>query len=338
MLLELPPEVLQNVLWHMDAGTLLVCLFVGKSFMELAHSKHILLHQLRSLPGLTVGIEDLSTNDAFMLFRRRATRNLCGSSKLAQLTRYSAGQAKLNVRQCVFYAGDPACLAVAYRDRSVIRLYSFEEQGIKPKVDLHAHLFQGEEPDGHIELLKVAFSEARDVAGLYTYTPHIGNGGPMVKKAIAMSKDVLKLVVFRYVATPMEEDMDDDIKEPFYSTRQETRDILVQQDTEPVGLAIGTSGLACIAWSSTRLGFIARICLYARNQDLMDACGYGEPTPAVLHTSCPANDYINYLDLDVSDDLRGQTISGHSCIFCSRLTILTLVDSDKLMLGYNKFQ
>lgn len=281
MLLELPPEVLQNILWHMDPGTLLVCLLVSKRFLESAHTKRILLHHLRSLPGLTVGLEDLSTYDAFMLFRQRATRNLCGSGVLAQLTRYSAGQRKVNVPLCVFHAGVPACLAVAYRDCSVIRLYEFKEQSIRPEVDLRPHLFQGEDPDGHIGLLKIAFSEARDVAGLYTYTPHIGNGGPLVKEAIEASRFVLKLVLYKYFATPPEDDMEVLIEElmdtGIYSTRQETSDILIREgDIEPVGLAISNDGLICIAWSKVGHGRGPRIYLYARDRDRVDACGYGE--------------------------------------------------------------
>lgn len=283
MLLDLPPEVLQNILWHVDPGTLLVCLFVNQKFLELAHSKRILLHQLRSIPGLTVGIEDLNTYDAFMLFRRRATQNLCGSSVLAQLTKYQTGRRKVNVPLCVFYAGDPACLAVTYRGRAVLRLYDFKEERIRPKIDLNAHLFQGEESDGHIELLKVAFSETRDVAGLYAYTPHIGNGGPLVMDAIARSKCVLRLVVFKYTPTPTEEDTD-------YPVRQETRDILIRWGTEPVSLAIANDGLACIAWSRVDRRCATRFSFYARSSNrIVDACGYGQSAYAFLNSSSRVN-------------------------------------------------
>jgi len=277
MLLDLPPEVLQNILWHMDSGTLLVCLFVSKRFLALAQLKRLLLHQLRSIPGLTVGIEDLSTYDAFMLFRRRATRNLCGSSVLAQRTQYSTGRARVNVPFCVFYAGEPACLAVTYRDRAVIRLFDFSEQSIRPKVDLHPRLFQG----GQLELLKVAFSEARDVAGLYAYTPDIGSGGPMVKEAFAKSYNVLRLVVFKYIPSPTQEDAD-------YSIRQEARDIPFYQGTEPTSLAIANDGLVCITWARVGRG-IAEIILYERNKDLMDSCGYGQSAYVSLRTSSRIN-------------------------------------------------
>ena len=288
MLLQLPPEVLVNILWHMDPGTLLVCLFVSKRFLELAHSRRILLHQLRSLPGLTVGLEELSTYDAFMLFRRRATQNLSGGSVLAQRTRYSTGRCKVNVRLCVFYDGDPACLAVAYRDRSVIRLYDFTEQSIRPKADLDANIFQGEEPDCHIQLLKVTFSEARDVAGLYRYTPHIWKGGPMVKTAFLASRAVLKLVVFKYIATPTNVDAENDLDENIYSPRQETRDIRIpfhSKEIEPVGLAISKDGLACVAWPSAGHYRTGTIWLYARNADLMGVCGYGQSTNTFLDSS-----------------------------------------------------
>lgn len=317
MLLDLPPEVLQNILWHMDPGTLLACLFVSQRFLELAHSRRVLLRQLHFLPGIRMGLEDLSTYDIFLLFRRRATRNLCGSGVLARVTKYSPGQREVNVPLCVFYAGDPAGLAVTYRGQAVIRLFDLSERCRLPKLDLLAHLFQVEDPDGRVELLKVAFSEGRDVAALYSYTPHFGNGGPMVREAIAASEHILKLVVFKYTPPSTE-------KATNYSGPQEVRDILIPRGTEPVGLAIGNNGLVCIAWSRVGHRQTARICLYARDSVLMDSYGYGQSYYAFKSLSSHIN-LFQQSEFRSSVSLMGVTpIRKQSYISRSRLAKLIL--------------
>jgi len=270
MLIQLPPEVIQNILWHMDPGTLLVSLFVCKRLYNIANSKHVLLHQLYSMPGLTIGLEDLSTSDTLAQYKLRAVRNLCGSDVLAQLTRYSAGRDKINVRQCVFC---PGRVAIAYQHRSVIKLYDFRGETVHPKADLRPHLFQDEEQGCHIELLKIAFSQDRDVVGLYKYTPHMGNGGPFVAEAVEKARHTLKLVVFDHLTATTK----GTTKGTFYSSSfQETRDIAVDGDFRPVGLAIANNGTACIAWTRTGYSVNTKVSLYARNRTLMEACGYGQ--------------------------------------------------------------
>ncbi len=279
MLLKLPPEIVQAILWHMDPGTLMVCLSLSAKLFRLAESKHLLLHQLRSVPGLTLGLEDLSTHDAFLLFRQRAIRNLCGSQVLARLTRYSAGPDKISVRQCVFSPGTPLRLAVAYHHQSVIRIYDFQGVNMLLNTDLQAHLFQDEGDDCQLKLLNIAFSSNRDVAGLYRYTPSLGSGGPLVKDAIERSKKTLKLVVFTDFGSPPK-----GRRGRTYSTYQGTRDIVVDDGTEPTALAIGKDGTACIAWARSDRPVVVKIGLYLKDQVLLETCGYGQCALLFLQT------------------------------------------------------
>jgi hypothetical protein len=186
MLIQLPPEVIQNILWHMDPGTLLVSLFVCKRLYNIANSKHVLLHQLYSMPGLTIGLEDLSTSDTLAQYKLRAVRNLCGSDVLAQLTRYSAGRDKINVRQCVFC---PGRVAIAYQHRSVIKLYDFRGDRTS-KGGSATPSVPGRGTGLSHRASKIAFSQDRDVVGLYRYTPHMGNGGPFVAEAVEKARHI----------------------------------------------------------------------------------------------------------------------------------------------------
>ncbi|KAI9872995.1 MAG: hypothetical protein M1830_000955 [Pleopsidium flavum] len=270
MLLQLPPEIIQNILWHMDPGTLLVSLFVCKRLYRIANSKHVMQHQLLSLPGLNVGLEDLSTAGALRQYRLRALSSLCGSDVLSQVTSYSPGRHKIDVRQCVFCPGG---VAIAYQHRSVIKLYDFRGERIHPMAELRPHLLQDDEQGCHIELLKLAFSQDRDVVGLYRYTPHEGNGGPFVAEAVEKARHTLKLVVFYHLTATKEWST----KATFYSSFvQETSDIVINGEFRPVGLALANNGTTCIAWTRTGPTFHTKVSLYTRNKDLMEACGYGQ--------------------------------------------------------------
>ena len=270
MLLDLPPEVIQTILWQMDPGTLLVCLSVCKRLFNIANSKHVLLRHLRSLPGITLGLEHLSTYDAFLLYRQRAVHNLSGAGVLAQLTRYTTGQDTINVRQCIFCPGSPVLLATVHRHQSIIRVFSLTAEGVSLRARLQPSLHQGDTEDGDTVLLKVAFSRVQSVAGLYKYTPNVGNGGPFVADAIARSKTTLKLVLFYSTLT-----LTDGTPQNPWCRPSETSDIVLDGDFEPAALAVANDGTACIAWSRTGHRVANKISIYKRHKTLMTTCGYG---------------------------------------------------------------
>lgn len=54
-LLSLPPEILQNILYHMDAATCFVSLLSCTTIYEAAQTKRVLLRHLNRMPGLRLG-------------------------------------------------------------------------------------------------------------------------------------------------------------------------------------------------------------------------------------------------------------------------------------------
>lgn len=274
MLLELPPEIIQNILWHMDPGTLLISLLVCKRLYQIARSKDVLLHQLSSIPGLLIGLEDLSTSEALRQYRQRAARNLCGTDMLVQITRYQAGRDKINVPRCVFCPGSPPRLAIVFQYLSVIKLYGIEGGSLCPKADLEAQLFPYGNQECHIEVLKVAFSQAGHVAALYRYTPSdIGIGGPFLAEAFRRSKRTLKLVVFDLPAAEAQRTTGG-ICNP--SDFQDARDIMVHGDFSPVSLTIANNGTAGISWARTGHRVNTKFSLYKRYDDTLGACRFGQ--------------------------------------------------------------
>lgn len=76
LLLSLPAEVLQLVLFHADTGALLTSLTSCKTVFDAAQAKHVLLQHLNRMPGLRLGLNDLDTSTLFDIFRQRAAKGI----------------------------------------------------------------------------------------------------------------------------------------------------------------------------------------------------------------------------------------------------------------------
>ena len=76
LLLDLPPEILQLVLFHADTGALLASLTCCKKVFDAAKAKHVVLQHMKRMPGLRLGLADLDSKTLFDSFRQRAARSL----------------------------------------------------------------------------------------------------------------------------------------------------------------------------------------------------------------------------------------------------------------------
>lgn len=273
MLLNLPPEVLQIILWHMDPGTLFISLFTCKQIFDAAKAKNVLLHQIGSIPGLRLGLgENVRNPELLTEFRHRAAKTLLGVGVLADVAKYAHGSNLINVRQCVLSpgaSGAPAQLATVYQHHPVVNIYELAADHIRLKAELRTELSRSYGGGScNVEVLKVAFSANRDLAVLYRYTLHSEKASPFVDEAAAKAKRTLKLVTFHHCHAAT--------KGWFYTSNvQDTRDISYRQGSYPVGLALAINGNACIAWKSPGDNNTTEVCLYGRDAKLMDACSYG---------------------------------------------------------------
>ena len=76
LLLNLPPEILQLVLFHADTGALLTGLTCCKKIFDAAKAKHVVLQHMNRMPGLRLGLADLDSKTLFDTFRQRAAKSL----------------------------------------------------------------------------------------------------------------------------------------------------------------------------------------------------------------------------------------------------------------------
>lgn len=266
MLLHLPAEILQTIAWHMDPGSFFVSLLTCKTIYDTAQYKRNLLRHLNSIPGLRLGLEDLTTPELFLRFRKRAAASLCGAGILADVTKYALVDSVNSISKAVFSSGTPAQLATVH-ESAMVNIYELTADHVRLKAELH---IQSREDmgDREIEVLKIAFSSQRDLAVLYGHKKTPKQVSPFVDEEVTQTKRTLKLVTFHYCHSGM--------RGHFYSTEeQETTDISQTLGFEPAGLALASNGNFCISWTTSDIDKHPEVWLCGRDKKLMAALQYG---------------------------------------------------------------
>lgn len=266
MLLQLPNELLQIITKHMDAGTFFASLLTSKRFLEVALSRSLLFHHLNRIPGLTLGITDLSTPDLLSFFKKRAAQSGCAAGALANITKYTH---QFKMSSAVFIlSSDPSQPGnfpqlVTTQWDGVLQIYDLAEDHVRRRVELHIRP-EGGCSDTRVEILKLSVSpSSRDLAILYRQKEHSRYVSPFRKRSESgCDSDVYRLVTFhRCFARTLGYFYD--------SSVQETRDITEPEDHRPVGLTLASNGNACIAWKSPDRLNKTKICLVRRNEKIM---------------------------------------------------------------------
>lgn len=79
----LPAEILQRILHFASTPTFLQLILVNRQLFNIAgESREVILHHLRHLPGLKLGLSDhcITTTELFLILRQRAASNLYGAN------------------------------------------------------------------------------------------------------------------------------------------------------------------------------------------------------------------------------------------------------------------
>ncbi|KAL6718316.1 hypothetical protein ACLMJK_004405 [Lecanora helva] len=271
-LLSLPPEVLQTITRHMDASTFFVSLLTCKHLFKAADCRPNVIKHLYNLPGLRLGLDEISTTDLLLHFRKRAAESGCAAGALADIALY--GQtSRTSLRNAAFSPANPAnpgtqAQLATVHDGGIIHVYDLGKHQVRLKAELHIRPEDGD--DRRMQVARMAFAPgSRDLAVLYRHVPSIQSS----------SMEVYKLVTFHHLAART--------KGSFYdSHQQETKDLKVLTAEVPVGLALANNGYACIAWKNQILQHTSNITLIGRDEKLMEACNY-DSNPQVLRIQDP---------------------------------------------------
>lgn len=159
-LLKLPTEVFQTITWHMDVGTYFSSLLTCKQFYEAAKSRHSIFRQLNRIPGLKLGLSDLSTPDLLLQLRRRASESGCAALVLANVTIYAQQPGKV-LSNAVLSLAEPSepngslAQLVTTHGNGTLQIYDITRHHIRQKVELQIRPI---EEDCTMEIIKMAIS------------------------------------------------------------------------------------------------------------------------------------------------------------------------------------
>jgi hypothetical protein len=271
LLLNLPVELLQNVLRQMDISTFYVSLLTCRTIYKAAESsKDVLLHHANSLPGIKLGLDDLDTEDLFLEVRKRAAKNVSGIGIFTNLEMIRFEGHDVNIKESVLQRRQGMIrLALACKDEPIILLYCVHKDALR----LIAKLTPDWRGECDMQLMKMCFSNDGDVAGLYRWKPRFSSTCLTKFNEDASTKwsgCTMKLVTFSKVSAntyPPAPDM-----RPW----QETRDVSFVPDEEPVGMALGIDGTAVISWKSWRDDDFTGVTVYDRDKFVMARENYGK--------------------------------------------------------------
>ena len=165
-LLSLPPEILQNILYHMDAPTCFVSLLSCTTIYEAAKTKRVLLRHLNRMPGLRLGLDsDLAALSLFESFRKRAAKSLCAAGVLANISKYVPNPDLTNITLSAISPGKPVLMATAH-EHGEIHIYELSERYVRLKVALRTETELDQEFQYYMEVLRMTFSRDKDLAVL----------------------------------------------------------------------------------------------------------------------------------------------------------------------------
>ena len=281
-LLDLPLEVFQLITRYMDAATFYTSLLTCQYFLKAAKCRPNVIQHLYNLPGLRLGLDELSTSDLLLQYRKRAAESGCAAGTLADVTKYQQ-TSQTSLSNAAFSPANvpqPASQAhvATVHDGGTIQIYDLGKHHVRLKVELHIRPEDNNE--SRMEIVKMAFAPcSRDLAVLYRHLPHSlkSNRKKQGFTHDSTGKKVFKLVTFHSLLART--------KGYFYdSHQQETKDIRVSDVYIPVGLALAANGNACIAWKNQIYEPITTLTLIGRDEKLMEACSYGQSYTRFLST------------------------------------------------------
>ena len=156
------------------------------------------------------------------------------------------------------------------QEGSIIQIYDLGKHHVRHKTELRIEPSR-DEYGCRMEVVKMAISSgSRDLAVLYRSWYSVENPAVGPQASGGFNDPTYKLVTFHRLFAKT--------KGYFYcTTQQEKRDINNSEEEEvPVGLALASSGNACIAWKHPARQSETKIWLVGRDDKLMEACAYGQ--------------------------------------------------------------
>ncbi|KAF4543699.1 F-box domain cyclin-containing protein [Lasiodiplodia theobromae] len=285
MLLDLPNELLLEVIYYLDPGSFSQVTRVCKALRSAALGTLSLKHQLEKVPGINDRLCGSDAKKLHKAFRRRTVKNLLhGVEALADVSRFALSESlKYGAFMNCSCKTDHLLMTTVHPKDAAIGVFSIKSQFPILKCILSpTALDLGPEEDIQFEVLKMAFYDSHDrsatcqcvdrLAVLYRYRLKGDRRGPFVEAAAKRSAEILKLVTWTFTSS-------------FDATIEEVRDILTGGVLEPRAMAVADDGSAIICYDANS-GSRYQVQLIQRRPDR-----YYDPLPPTraYDTSCNVN-------------------------------------------------
>lgn len=239
-ILGLPSEVLQLILYYMDPQTFSISLVACKAFWNAGRSKSVLLRHLSRMPGLRDGLEDLETNDLFLIFRHRAAVGLLSAGLSANVTLHRATKGSSLLRAVTSHiCGD--YLASIDKCGRILVYHLFQDDVVLNSVLLP------NDPRFYLtdhDLKHIAFSTSGDLIALYMQKAsvryHLDSALPSDEADSEDSASIFTLFTFKRKLTALR-------RSRTTSWSQSMKILECHEADQPVGLAMDSAGTVCIA-------------------------------------------------------------------------------------------
>lgn len=166
---SLPSEILQQIFYFSTSKTFFQLLQVNRKFYGVAaESRELILHQLRHVPGIKLGLNDraISTEELFLIFRQRATSNLYGAHFTAgcrNLEPSLLNGGLFDPRASCLIADTDAYTCVVFKNSLRIRLNSHNSA-------MYSETIESPYADGRAKVIQVV-RKSYYISVLYAWTP-----------------------------------------------------------------------------------------------------------------------------------------------------------------------
>lgn len=250
MLLDLPAELLLEIIQALDPGSFTQVLRVCKLLRNIAIGATPLQDQLNKVPGITDALLGKDVYKLYKTFRIRSQATLLhGIDAVADFKRFTlpvSEQLKYGAFMNCSCKTDHLLMAAVHTSNASVGVYSIKSSFPILKCILSPTVLElGPEEDIEFEVVKTAFYDPHErmatcqcidrLAILYRYRLKSKGGGPLVAEAIRYSKETLKLVTWKFSGD-------------FDACVAEVRDINTEGNLEPKALAMAHDGSAVISY------------------------------------------------------------------------------------------
>lgn len=179
---SLPPEILQAIFLRVTTPSFLqLCQTCWTFFNIASSSRRVLLHHLLRMPGIKLGLEDVPTNQLFLLLRRRAARYLFGINFHADRLHYPfpfSGLGLIDSNASDLSTTSDPNLAIVWTGKPEVHLYHATRHGIEPRVALTLiPPFSERDRKVKVEIVKVKLTPQNSVLSiLFKTIPQLFEG------------------------------------------------------------------------------------------------------------------------------------------------------------------